>query len=37
MGASKKIKNIFVKPYKAFTNKFIPIVNSINNYLDSWV
>jgi len=36
MGASKKIKNIFVKPYKAFTNKFIPIVNSINNYLDSW-
>jgi len=36
MGASKKIKNIFVKPYKAFTNKFIPIVNTINNYLDSW-
>jgi len=36
MGFGEKVKNIVIKPYKAFENKFIPIVNSINNYLDKW-
>ncbi|ORX42439.1 hypothetical protein BCR36DRAFT_306881 [Piromyces finnis] len=36
MGFLKNGKNIFVKPYKAFTNKIIPVVNTLNNYLDSW-
>jgi len=35
MGFSRNVKNVFVKPYKAFTNKIIPIVNVTNNYLDS--
>jgi len=34
MGALKSIKKIFSTPYKAIENKFIPIVNSLNNYLD---
>jgi len=36
MGALKSIKKIFITPYKAIENKFIPIVNSVNNYLDKW-
>jgi len=36
MGFMEKLKDITVKPYKAFENKFIPIINSINNYLDRW-
>jgi len=36
MGALKSIKKIFITPYKAIENKFIPIVNSTNNYLDKW-
>lgn len=37
MGLGEKLKDIIVKPYKSFENKFIPLVNAINNYLDKWV
>ncbi|ORX82003.1 hypothetical protein BCR32DRAFT_279242 [Anaeromyces robustus] len=36
MGALKNMKKIFSTPYKAIENRFIPIVNSLNNYLDRW-
>eukprot|EP00833_Pecoramyces_ruminatium_P005833 jgi/Orpsp1_1/1179865/evm.model.c7180000071108.1 len=36
MGLGEKLKDIIVKPYKSFENKFIPLVNAINNYLDKW-
>jgi len=37
MGFMRKLKDVTITPYKAFENKFIPIINSINNYLDRWV
>jgi len=36
MGFMRKLKDVTITPYKAFENKFIPIINSINNYLDRW-
>ncbi|ORX42438.1 hypothetical protein BCR36DRAFT_157651 [Piromyces finnis] len=36
MGFSKKLKNVFVRPYKAIDNKIVPIVNKINTHLDVW-
>ncbi|ORX62511.1 hypothetical protein BCR32DRAFT_287956 [Anaeromyces robustus] len=36
MGVLNGAKKVFAAPYKAVENKFIPIVNSTNNYLDKW-
>jgi len=32
----RNVKKAISKPYKAFNNKVIPVINSINNYLDVW-
>ena len=37
MGVLKKMKKACAKPIKTLENKVIPIINSANTYLDSWV
>jgi len=37
MGVLKNIKKVCAKPIKTLENKVIPVINSINTYLDSWV
>lgn len=36
MGVLKNIKKVCAKPIKTLENKVIPVINSINTYLDSW-
>lgn len=37
MTFSRTMKSAVTKPYKKTESLFIPLINKMNNYLDTWV